>query len=1533
MRPRKRQGRRLVAVLGLLAGAPFLAGILLIAAVIFVGPVSRYALGRGLAAYNNIIPGRITVTGIAGNLNALRLRDVVLEDRRGRRIAEAGSLALSWSPGHLLFGELRVASLGLTDATLWVSDADGPTRFGDLAPPGNRKDEDEAAPRSPGLGPPIPLDVLGRVVVDGFDIAFYSESRGASRICRDAIVDARVSGHGRRFTANVLGLAGVFPVPDIRIRGAVLDLAWNGRALSGTRIAAATSVGRVTAPEAAVDFTRGAAEGALRVTGDRAFLRRLTGLPVAADPVAAVQLSGNLEHAAVTAALTVDDRTSAAVDARVSLTPVLDIQSRFSFRSTGPGAYLGLPPGTAEGHGTLRYERSPGAGTTLTGEVTCDRCRLPPLGPVRLSAAVDVRRGTGTATASVKTPATRARGAAHLRHGRVDRGEWRLDSRDLAPLADLLRARFPVPKIRGRLKSGGDCARDQAGTLSCHGNLDTDHVAVSAVRIARGRGTFSLSPLAEGMPFDGRLHIRLARVAEERVPRAEATVSGNADRISVDFSAGGSRRNHLDTRFRIIPDAAVTVRVAQLSARLGGLDARLQKPTAVTIDSERIGIDPVDLSIAGGRLSALGDLPLTPAGTADFTLSADGIELGHLRALSPEFPMTGVVDLTADLSGPLAAPEGAIRSTIDRLTYGKLPLGSGTINVDYRDRHLRAELKTQGGPARSASVTADARVALDLAHRRMALMESPRQLTVAVDGLDLAHVGTYIPRVAMSGTLDVAGSLTGTGAILKLHSTPITLFNRPLGAIALTAWMEDGQTGGILAITDGAMRRLRMNASLPLFVDDKARPVWRDGDPLSANVELLALDVEKLRALAAPLSLIPETISLPEAGVVGLQVDASGTAAAPILDVSLSSRGVSLEGTPVDDTTLSAHLADRVLHLDGKMTRAFAKRATLAARLPVSLTLRPLAASWRHDGAFDIRLTFDDLDSTSIAPFSSLPPSIHVSLNADLEASGTTHRFTLNGDYDGEIRRAPLAPVRVTGRIRAGPEEQRVVLDAEQLGESAFDLSLTARAPIRDIATGRADPLETPIVGSVAIPGFSLEMIAGLLPPAVFGLSGRLDGAVRAEGTIRSPRVHGTLALNRGGVTVVSIGQRLDDITARLRLEGRHLTLETLRFNSGTGRAKGTANLELGPRGALDGSGTLRLKRFPVIRPGLPEGILNAELDMTLRRREDDTDVGVSIANTDLMLLSRERDAAPKPIIRSRHVVLVDENREPLASDREDEAEAAPGRLQLTLRVPESLRVHGAGVEMSWDGALAMTWENGAFAIDGAIETDHGYFQLLGNNMWIEKGEITIPGDGDLDPLIYVLAHANTPEADVTMSLSGRMSRPRLQLSSTPPLTQYEIMTLLATGKSHSGRGADDSEVQTQITSMLLAVRNPLLQSELNRRLRLDYVSASIGDAIEDPVLVAGKRVNRNIYLQTQVAPNAGHDENRVTGRVEYRITPRWTVETYYGDANKGGVGLYWSKRFGLPEPKGSDASDAKTAPAPKTVPAENNVARANSRP
>ena len=164
---------------------------------------------------------------------------------------------------------------------------------------------------------------------------------------------------------------------------------------------------------------------------------------------------------------------------------------------------------------------------------------------------------------------------------------------------------------------------------------------------------------------------------------------------------------------------------------------------------------------------------------------------------------------------------------------------------------------------------------------------------------------------------------------------------------------------------------------------------------------------------------------------------------------------------------------------------------------------------------------------------------------------------------------------------------------------------------------------------------------------------------------------------------------------------------------------------------------------------------------------------------------------------------------------------------------------------MRWGGRVEAISISGSNDVSGRIEAEGGRFWLLNNTFVIESGEVGLAPVGKLDPYIRLVARTETREALITVTIVGRLSRPELTLASDPAMSQYQILTMLLTGRSDTGEGGENSsEVKAQAASLLMAFNNPALERQLNDRLGVDRIGLSMGKGMDHYLVVRVESFN-----------------------------------------------------------------------------------------
>jgi len=263
-----------------------------------------------------------------------------------------------------------------------------------------------------------------------------------------------------------------------------------------------------------------------------------------------------------------------------------------------------------------------------------------------------------------------------------------------------------------------------------------------------------------------------------------------------------------------------------------------------------------------------------------------------------------------------------------------------------------------------------------------------------------------------------------------------------------------------------------------------------------------------------------------------------------------------------------------------------------------------------------------------------------------------------------------------------------------------------------------------------------------------------------------------------------------------------------------------------------------------------------------------------------------------------------------------DREPMVPKQVRVGFRLADPVFIRGPQANMTWRGAIEIEHGgDGRLAASGALTADGGRINLLGRDFEIDRGRVTMPDRGEVDPYIDLVASTETAEATVNVIVRGRASRPELRFTSDPPMPESDVFALLVTGSSGESGQGDGTDVEAKAASLLAAFQNPVLQRELQDSLGIDRVGVAFGDDVDQPIVTVGKRVSRNVYVETEYHHNAPRDDNTAELQVEYTFKPpNWSVETFFGDAAEGGIGLWWRKRFGR------TGSNGNAAPAQQSI-------------
>jgi autotransporter translocation and assembly factor TamB len=213
--------------------------------------------------------------------------------------------------------------------------------------------------------------------------------------------------------------------------------------------------------------------------------------------------------------------------------------------------------------------------------------------------------------------------------------------------------------------------------------------------------------------------------------------------------------------------------------------------------------------------------------------------------------------------------------------------------------------------------------------------------------------------------------------------------------------------------------------------------------------------------------------------------------------------------------------------------------------------------------------------------------------------------------------------------------------------------------------------------------------------------------------------------------------------------------------------------------------------------------------------------------------------------------------------------------LDVTLRSDEPFLIRGNLATGRITGSVKVGGTVGNPAPDGELMLSDFIASLPFSTLTVRSGTVAFTPEGGIDPILEIRGTAEPRPYQVSVYVYGNASDPQLVLTSSPPLPENEIMTLLATGTT-------TSELEDPQAASSRALQ--LLLEEL-RRGRFGF-----GKRLR-PLLSLLDRVDFTLAEQDPYS-----DRSFSTATVQ--LTDRWYLTAGLGEQGNSRVLAVWRLRF-----------------------------------
>ena len=248
--------------------------------------------------------------------------------------------------------------------------------------------------------------------------------------------------------------------------------------------------------------------------------------------------------------------------------------------------------------------------------------------------------------------------------------------------------------------------------------------------------------------------------------------------------------------------------------------------------------------------------------------------------------------------------------------------------------------------------------------------------------------------------------------------------------------------------------------------------------------------------------------------------------------------------------------------------------------------------------------------------------------------------------------------------------------------------------------------------------------------------------------------------------------------------------------------------------------------------------------------------------------------------------------------------------MQLDIRVetaPDISFESAFAQDIQVEGSLRLQGTPNNPVLLGRLNLTEGVINFFGTKYTINQGSIMFANPVTLEPVLDIDLETKVQGIDVTLTVSGPLTKLNLTPRSDPPMQYSDVLALLATGTAPSSdptlaaarQNAPTSFTQLGASALIgQVVANPV-SSQLQRffgvsRLKIDPQLTGVENNPQARVTIE-QQVNKNVTFTyiTNIAT-----ANQVIVRVEWALNKNWSAVAVRDENGLFGLDFFYKKRF-----------------------------------
>jgi autotransporter translocation and assembly factor TamB len=388
---------------------------------------------------------------------------------------------------------------------------------------------------------------------------------------------------------------------------------------------------------------------------------------------------------------------------------------------------------------------------------------------------------------------------------------------------------------------------------------------------------------------------------------------------------------------------------------------------------------------------------------------------------------------------------------------------------------------------------------------------------------------------------------------------------------------------------------------------------------------------------------------------------------------------------------------------------------------------------------------------------------------------------------------------------------------------------------------------------------------------------GRLDGAIKAEGSINDPHLSGQLHLSNGKYDHKQYGIKLKDISTIIKANGQLISFSEILAKDGFGNSlQGDGKVSLIEQYPF--SFNMKSKKFNPINTPYMHGELNGNILIHGDKTEATAKGQLTLGPFEIKIPERFKEKIPE--LNTKEIVI------------EEDKFSYPLHFNIDLVTTDRVFIRGWGVDTRLNGNLKISGDNNSPFVKGMLNTVRGRYQEFGKMLTIKKGELIFDGPLSPSPFLNIIGVYVSGGTEIRLILSGPIVNPNLAIESTPAMSEERALSFLLFGTNTEDISTFQALQLADGIRRLSGHGGGLDPLGFGRKLlRVDDIKFKTDETNPEKTSIGlGKYVTDKIYFEIE----RGRQADTTKLRIEVQLTPKISIENVTKQEGNTSLGINW---------------------------------------